>query len=151
MHDCRSLRGFAALRAKLICGFAASRAELRLAALPPPVRNIASRLCRLPCGTSPRGFAASRAESLWLSVKPSTLWRLRRPRRSLKKLQTNYRKARGFPHGRRQSRDEKPSPFKVANRKNKLSGEAAKPRHQAAPFQSGEINLVMELRFPDRS
>jgi len=29
------------------------------------------------------GFAASRAESLRLSVKLTTLWRLRRPRRSL--------------------------------------------------------------------
>jgi len=39
MHGCRSLRGFAAYRAKLICGFAACRAELRLAASPPPVRK----------------------------------------------------------------------------------------------------------------
>jgi len=29
------------------------------------------------------GFAASRAESLWLSVKASNSWRLRRPRQSL--------------------------------------------------------------------
>jgi len=57
-----------------------SSASALAAALPPPVRKAS-------------GFPTS----------PQLFWRLRRPRRSLSFL-SDERKARGFPHGRRQSR-----------------------------------------------
>jgi len=47
------------------------------------------------------GFAAFRAESLWLSVKPETLFAARG---EASPLISGVRKAGGFPHGRRHSR-----------------------------------------------
>jgi len=134
MHGCRSLRGFDPYRAKLICGFAASRAELRLAASPPPVRKAS-------------GFPSN----------PRLFWRLRRPRRSLKNFQTNYRKARGFPHGRRQSRDAKfrtgggKPRRKVPHGRRQSRGEVPHRRRQAATKSPPLSKWQREsLNFPGR-
>ena len=45
------------------------------------------------------GLAASRAESLWLSVKFLVLWRLCRLRPSLSCFKAADWKVKGFPHG----------------------------------------------------
>jgi len=49
------------------------------------------------------GFAASRAESLWLSVRYLEEGEAS-PRRLSRQSSQAWRKARGFPHGRRHSR-----------------------------------------------
>jgi len=46
------------------------------------------------------GLAATRAESLWLSVKFLVPWRLRHLRPSLSCFKAADRKAKGFPHGK---------------------------------------------------
>jgi len=50
------------------------------------------------------GSAAFRAESLWLSDATTKLLRLRLQAAEPRILKHSHRKARGFPHGRRQSR-----------------------------------------------
>ena len=65
------------------------------AALPPPVRK------------GWRGFAASRAESLWLSVMRATLLAATPPEAKPLLVISCQRKAGGFPHGKRQSRSPK--------------------------------------------
>ena len=52
------------------------------------------------------GFATFRAESLWLSVKPSTLLAATPPEAKPLLFLRSERKARGFPHGTRQSRNQ---------------------------------------------
>ena len=50
------------------------------------------------------GFAASRAENLWLSVEPSTFFAATPPEAKPLLILICERRARGFPHGGRQSR-----------------------------------------------
>jgi len=77
-----------------------------------------ARLCRLPCGKADaalpppvrkgwRGFAASRAESLWLSVMRATFLAATPPEAKPLRVISCQRKAGGFPHGKRQSRSPK--------------------------------------------
>jgi hypothetical protein len=88
------------------------------AALPPPCAERLARLCRLlrgkagaalppPVRKGWRGFAASRAESLWLSVMRATLLAATPPEAKPLRVISCQRKAGGFPHGKRQSRSPK--------------------------------------------